>query len=153
MVDSDEHTEDGHLTEDLSIRKMMVEKRLKKEEGLLEEVLPPHYSGDDTPELLLVCWGSTAGSVREVAGKLKESGKKVATLCFSQLWPLGPDSFLPAMEGAGRVVCVEGNATGQFARLVRMVTGFEIKDRILRYDGLPITPDYILNDLGEIGIV
>jgi len=153
VVDSDEHTEDGHLTEDLSIRKMMVEKRLKKEEGLLEEVLPPHYSGDDTPELLLVCWGSTAGSVREVAGKLKESGKKVAILCFSQLWPLGPDSFLPAMEGAGRVVCVEGNATGQFARLVRMVTGFEIKDRILRYDGLPITPDYILNDLGEIGIV
>jgi len=153
VVDSDEHTEDGHLTEDLSVRKLMVEKRLKKEKALMEDALPPQYSGDETPELLLVCWGSTAGSVREVAGKLKKSGKKVATLCFSQLWPLVPDSFLPALERAGKVVCVEGNATGQFARLVRMVTGFEIGDRVLRYDGLPVTPDYIMNSLEELGIV
>ena len=30
VADSDEHTEDGHLTEDLSVRQKMVEKRLKK---------------------------------------------------------------------------------------------------------------------------
>ena len=27
MADSDEHTQDGHITEDLSVRKLMVEKR------------------------------------------------------------------------------------------------------------------------------
>ena len=48
---------------------------------------------------------------------------------------------------------MEGNATGQFARLVRMMTGFEIKDRVLRYDGLPVTPDYIISGLKEIGVV
>ena len=34
--------------------------------------------------------------------------------------------------------------TGQFARLIRRETGFHIADTVLRYDGLPLTPEYIL---------
>jgi 2-oxoglutarate ferredoxin oxidoreductase subunit alpha len=45
------------------------------------------------------------------------------------------------------VVAVEGNATGQLARLIRRETGFHIEDMILRYDGLPITPEFILRAL------
>jgi 2-oxoglutarate ferredoxin oxidoreductase subunit alpha len=33
------------------------------------------------------------------------------------------------------------------ARLIRRETGFEIREKILRYDGLPITPEYILREL------
>ncbi len=42
---------------------------------------------------------------------------------------------------------VEGNAFGQMARLIRRETGFKIPKMILRYDGLPITPDNILKQL------
>jgi len=33
------------------------------------------------------------------------------------------------------------------ARLLRRETGFEIKHRLLRYDGLPITPEWMVKQL------
>ncbi len=147
VADSDEHDEAGHITEDLVLRNRMVEKRLKKMEGLLREVVPPDYEGTALPELLFVSWGSTKGAVSEAAARLREAGRDVATLHFSQLWPLIPGQFLGKLEGAQEVVAVEGNATGQFSRILRGETGFDIQRVILRYDGLPITPDYILQIL------
>ena len=41
------------------------------------------------------------------------------------------------------MIGLEGNATGQLANLIRRESGFHITDRILRYDGLPLTPEYI----------
>ena len=148
VAGSDEHTEDGHLTEDLSVRKEMADKRLRKAEGIRSEVIPPELTGDRKPEVLLVTWGSSRGAVLEAASQLRLRGKKTATLYFSQVWPLVPEQFLSALQGARRVVSVEGNATGQLARLIRQETGFEIRDRVGRYDGLPITPEYILRELG-----
>jgi 2-oxoglutarate ferredoxin oxidoreductase subunit alpha len=147
IADSDEHTEDGHLTEDLSVRKQMVEKRLKKMKILVEQTLPPEFSGDPKPDLLLLTWGSSKGSVLEAAAKLRLQGKKVGTLCFSQVWPLTPDQFATLLQEAGEVIGVEGNALGQFSRLIRRETGFHITRRVLRYDGLPITPEYILKQI------
>jgi len=147
VVDSDEHDPEGHITEDLSIRRQIVDKRLRKGDGIRSEVVPPTYSGDDAPELLLVCWGSTKGSAEEAAAALRAKGKKAATLHFSQVWPLVPEQFLPRLESAGRVIAVEGNATGQLAGLIERETGFWIEERLLRYDGLPITPESILREL------
>jgi 2-oxoglutarate ferredoxin oxidoreductase subunit alpha len=58
-----------------------------------------------------------------------------------------PNQFMKRLEQAKRVVAVEGNATGQLAQLIRRETGFVVKKRVLRYDGLPITPEYILRHL------
>jgi 2-oxoglutarate/2-oxoacid ferredoxin oxidoreductase subunit alpha len=147
VADSDEHTEDGHITEDLGVRKAMVEKRWRKLQGMLTEVIAPDYQGDEHPEVLLVTWGSSKGAVLEAAMDLRHTGKRVATLCFSQVWPLLPDHFLPRLEAAGKVISVEGNSTGQLARLIRRETGFHIRRLVLRYDGLPITPEHILREL------
>lgn len=149
VAGSDEHPIDGHLTEDLRVRKFMVEKRLKKEEEIIAEVVPPEAWGDEQPELLLVTWGSTKGAVLEAAVKLRNESTRVGTLHFSQVWPLVPDQFLGRLQDAGEVVCVEGNAFGQLARLIRRETGFQAPRRVLRYDGLPITPEYILRELGR----
>ena len=46
------------------------------------------------------------------------------------------------------MIAVEGNAPGQFSRLIRRETGFHITKQMLRYDGLPITPEYILKTWG-----
>ncbi|MBI5583241.1 MAG: 2-oxoacid:acceptor oxidoreductase subunit alpha [Deltaproteobacteria bacterium] len=147
IADSDEHTEDGHLTEDLIVRKQMVEKRLKKLDLLLEGVIPPEMTGPDRPDLLLVTWGSSRGAVLEAAEILRGRGRSVGVLHFSQVWPLRPDQFLTRLEEAGEVVSIESNAFGQFARLLRRETGFQIRRQIRRYDGWPITPEYILRDL------
>jgi 2-oxoglutarate ferredoxin oxidoreductase subunit alpha len=147
VVDSHEHTEEGHMTEDLNLRPHMVDKRINKVNNMEGEAVLPEYTGNNKPEILFVCWGSTKGAVKEAAGLLQSRGKKTAVLHFSQVWPLYPDNFLKYLEGAGRVVSVEGNATSQFAKLIRRETGFMIETRVLRYDGLPITPDFILDRL------
>jgi len=150
VADSDEHTEDGHITEDLSVRRIMVEKRLRKMRIIVEETIPPALEGDPDPQLLLVCWGSTLGAAAEAASMLRRRGKTAATLHFEQIWPLVPDHFLHHLESAGQVVCVEGNATGQFAGLVRRETGFHMTRRVLRFDGLPFTADFILERIPEM---
>lgn len=147
VADSHEHTEDGHPTENLSIRPKMVDKRLRKGDGIRSEVTPPEFRGDENSELLLISWGSSKGSVEEAASLMKSKGKKVATLHFSQVWPMVPDQFMKYLEQAGQVVCIESNATGQLAQLIRRETGFLIEKRISRYDGLLITPQYILRHL------
>ncbi len=149
VADGDEHLVDGHLTEDLKVRNLMVEKRLRKEQGIMAEVVPPEFQGDQSPDLLLVTWGSSKGSVMEAAAKLRNDSTRVGILHFSQVWPLVPDQFLGYLENAGEVVCVEGNAYGQLARLIRRETGFGVHRRVLRYDGLPITPEYVLRQLGR----
>jgi 2-oxoglutarate ferredoxin oxidoreductase subunit alpha len=149
VAGGDEHPVDGHLTEDLEIRKRMVEKRLLKLQGLIAEVVPPEFQGDEQPDLLLVTWGSSRGAVLEAAAQLRNDSTKVGTLHFSQVWPLVPDQFLGRLGSAGEVVCVEGNAFGQLARLIRRETGFAAHRRVLRYDGLPITPEYIIRELGN----
>ena len=147
VADSDEHTEDGHITEDLSVRKQMMEKRLKKEQGIISYVIPPEIIGDKDPELLLVTWGSSKGAVLEAAEHIRAKGIHIATMHFPQVWPIVPGQFINHLENAKQVVCIEGNACGQMARLIRRETGFLIQKKVLRYDGLPITPEYIFNDL------
>jgi 2-oxoglutarate ferredoxin oxidoreductase subunit alpha len=147
VAGGDEHPIDGHLTEDLSVRKFMVEKRLRKEEILIAEVVPPEIRGHEKVDLLLVTWGTNKGAILEAAAKLGNDSTRVGTCHFSQVWPLVPHQFLEVFQDAGEVVCVEGNALGQLARLIRRETGFNVHRRVLRYDGLPITPEYILRAL------
>jgi len=52
--------------------------------------------------------------------------------------------FMNDLQAASEVVCVEGNATAQFARLLRREAGFEVNGTVLRYDGLPFTPEFIV---------
>jgi 2-oxoglutarate ferredoxin oxidoreductase subunit alpha len=150
VADSDEHTENGHITEDLFVRKQMVEKRLRKEKGIRAEVIPPYIAGEEKPDMLLVSWGSSKRAVDEVASHIRSEGEKVATLHFSQVWPLIPEQFIGYLESARNVVIVEGNAFGQMARLIRRETGFQITKKVLRYDGLPITPEYIFRKLSQL---
>jgi len=147
VADSDEHTEEGHLTEDLEVRKRMAEKRLRKSRGLWNEVIPPEYIGEDQPEILLITWGSSKGPLLEAAETLRRKGKRAAVLFFGQVWPLVPHQFMTRLDAAQQVVCVEGNAFGQLARLIRRESGFHIRRLVLRYDGLPMTPEYILREL------
>lgn len=147
LADSHEHDEAGHIVEDAGIRVRMQDKRLAKLNVLASEILPPAYQGPDDPELLLVGWGSSGEVLREVAGILGERGVKAGALCFTQVWPLAPETFLPRMQAARSVVAVEGNSTAQFAGLVRKTTGFHIPNTVLRYDGRALTAGYVLDAL------
>ncbi|THB66478.1 MAG: 2-oxoacid:acceptor oxidoreductase subunit alpha [Desulfovibrio sp.] len=148
VADSDEHTPDGHITEDKMVRVAQQDKRMRKGQGLLSEVIPPEYVGDETPDLLLVCWGSTRGAVLEAAQELRDTGTSAAVMHFSQVYPLNAQDLLPKLEAANKVACVESNATGQFADLLQRETGYKVAQKVLRYDGWPFTAASILEQLG-----
>jgi pyruvate/2-oxoacid:ferredoxin oxidoreductase alpha subunit len=47
-------------------------------------------------------------------------------------------------------VGVETNYSGQLCELLEAEVVIEIKDRILKYDGRPMTPNYIVRNLVEV---
>jgi 2-oxoglutarate ferredoxin oxidoreductase subunit alpha len=146
VTDSDEHDEEGHIIEDAEIRKKMVEKRLfKKLSFIKQEIEPPLFYGDPKPEIVMVGWGSTYGVMKEAVDTLSKD-LKIAMLHFSELFPfpsLQKFDFLTPLQDAKVAVCIENNAKGQFAYLMRAETGYEFKHRINRYDGRP----FLLEDL------
>jgi 2-oxoglutarate ferredoxin oxidoreductase subunit alpha len=144
IVDSDEHTEDGHITEDLEVRVRLQDKRLRKESGLRAEALPPERYGPEDAERLLICWGSSYGPCREAVDLLGAEGTSAAMLHFHQLWPLDSAAVRKAVapnkkRAPKKIFCIEGNATGQFASLLRTVGALSECERVLKYDGLPFT--------------
>ena len=153
VVDSDEHDEEGHITEDHAVRVAMVDKRNRKFAGLAAATRPPVLTGPEDAGILLVSWGSTKGPALEARAQLAEQGRSVSVLHFSQVWPLDPGHFLPQFARAKAVVSVEGNSTGHFAGLIRRQTGFAIPHLVPRYDGLPFTADYILAGLARTGLI
>jgi len=148
-ADSHEHDENTIITEDGLNRMMQNTKRLNKEYGLWDEVIEPDYYGEDKPDILLVSWGSSLGACLD-AMDIADFGKSVGVLHFKQVWPLLEDTFIDYLEESGMVVTVEGNATGQFAKLIAQETGFMIREYILRFDGRPMTPEYVLAGLDNI---
>ncbi len=148
ITDSDEHDEEGHITEDLEIRKNMVEKRLKRGEYLKEDVEEPVFFGDKDSSIVLTGWGSTYGILKEAVNRLTKEGISVSLLHFSDVYPL-PDKTLNSLRDK-RFISVENNATGQLAQLIRRETGINITERILKYNGRPFTPSEIVRRFKEI---
>ena len=72
LADSDEHTEDGHITEAADVRIAMTNKRLQRMVHLKQEAQEPWVFGQTDPEILLLAWGSSAGPVREAIELLEE---------------------------------------------------------------------------------
>lgn len=147
LVDSDEHDENGNIIEDGKTRNLMLEKRMRKLEALAGEMDEPDLYGDPQPNLLLIGWGSNYGVLREAVDALLAVGKKVAMLHFSDLWPLPCKRLNELLPNVAAVYCVENNATGQLASLIKRETGFEITGSILKYDGRPFLPDEIVAEV------
>ena len=66
---------------------------------------------------------------------------------LSELWPFPAEAVAAALAGAKKLVMVEMNATGQANRLLRQETGLKADHLVLKYDGAPFTPEYILRGL------
>lgn len=143
-VDSDEHDEASHITENLEMRTRMVDKRLKKMDQILLEVVPPELIGSEDYEILLIGWGSTYHVLKEALEELDRPD--IAILHFKQIYPLFPGSK-DFIERAKKTVFVENNATSQFRKVIRLYTGFSGGESLLKYNGLPFTVEEVVEGL------
>jgi len=142
ITDSDEHDEEGHIIEDAETRVKMVEKRLFRKISLIKkEIEPPKLYGNNSPDIVLLCWGSMYGIVKEVVDELSDSFK-IAMLHFSEIFPFSEAlKWIELIKNAKLSINIEQNATSQFARLIRMETGIDIQNHINRFDGRPFSVD------------
>jgi 2-oxoglutarate ferredoxin oxidoreductase subunit alpha len=148
VTDSDEHDEEGHLIEDGETRTQMVIKRLfQKLIYLRREINPPSFYGSENPEIIITGWGSTYGVMKDAVDVLSKD-KKIAMLHFSEVFPFPEaDAWLDVLLNARLAVCIENNATGQFARLVKSETGYVFNAIINRFDGRPFLTEELIGEL------
>jgi 2-oxoglutarate/2-oxoacid ferredoxin oxidoreductase subunit alpha len=59
--------------------------------------------------------------------------------------PLDKDRTRKMLEGK-KLINVEGNYTGQLAKVIKMETGIDINSSILKYDGEAFTGEGIANE-------
>jgi len=147
VVDSDEHNEEGHLTEDHDIRVRMVDKRLGKRALLAQEAFLPTLSGKTKGTTMIVCWGSLVAIAAEALRRIGRSD--VSLVHFRQVYPLHPDTA-KVLSKANRLVIVEGNATGQFARILQAHAGVDIKTKITQYSGRAFSVEELEGRLREV---
>ena len=141
-VDSDEHDARGHITEDFSVRVAMVDKRLAKQRLLQQAfALQPRLHGSTDFRRLIIGWGSIAPAVLEALAEVRP--EQTAFLHCVQLYPL-PSGLVDHLQRAERIITIENNATGQFARLLRAETGCVIIDEWLKYNGLAFSMEEIV---------
>jgi len=121
-------------------------------DGLRTEIAPPRQYGPKKAKTTLIGWGSSYGALCEVVDILRSEKIDVNLVHFHEIWPFPAQAASTALANA-RVIDVESNATAQLAHLLRAETGKNVDGRILRFDGRPLTPAFIIDRMLKEGYV
>ena len=151
---TDEHDEDGVLLSDVftdPIRRMkMTRKRARKLSTVLQHLPAPVLEGSVDAETTLVGWGSTWGVIKEAAERLNAEGVSVNHLQIKTLVPLHVDEITVVLEKSQRIIIIENNQSGQFARHLRAESGVVAHGQIRKYDGEPFEPKHIVQGVKDV---
>ena len=158
-ADSDEHTEEGHITESAAMRLLMVNKRNAKLAGIRKELEAPkakaeakaevevkveaedraEAEAEDKAETLVFCFGSSRGVVSEALARLRVKGFRAAMVHLSHVWPFPSEAVAGLVAKDAKAVTVEQNYSGQLAQLLLQECGVRAVGSVRRYDGRPFT--------------
>ncbi|HEY4673946.1 MAG TPA: 2-oxoacid:acceptor oxidoreductase subunit alpha [Nitrososphaerales archaeon] len=151
---SDEHDETGALISDAltneETRVRIMDKRMRKMQYALKELPPPKLLGPQNADITLVGWGSTYNVLRETADVLAKNGVTANHLQIRYIWPFHDGAVEKILSNAKRILDVEGNYSGQLAKLIRMETGIKIEHKLLKYDGEPFYPNQVVKKAMEV---
>jgi 2-oxoglutarate ferredoxin oxidoreductase subunit alpha len=151
---SDEHDEDGVLISDVYTdtvrRKKMADKRNRKMATVLEHLPAPTLEGTVDADVTLVGWGSTWGVLKEAVERLNREGISTSHLQIKFLAPFHVKEVTAILGSSKRIVIVENNQSGQFARHLRAETGIAAHGHIRKYDGEPFEPKHIVAGVKEL---
>ena len=151
---SDEHDEDGVLLSDVFTdpirRKKMVDKRVRKMSTVLQHLPDPILEGSVNAETTLLGWGSTWGAIKEAAERLNAEGISVNHFHIKTMLPLHVDEITAVLGKSQRIIIIENNQSGQFARHLRAETGIAAHGHIRKYDGEPFEPKHIVSSVKDV---
>jgi 2-oxoglutarate/2-oxoacid ferredoxin oxidoreductase subunit alpha len=148
----DEHTQEGHITEDPEIRVQMMDKRMTKLDIAIKEIpdedkAVAYGSGGDT---VIISWGSTKGAILDTLDRLADEGIKVRYIQVRLMHPFPSELVKSMLKDAKTVIDIEMNYSGQLGSLVRQYTGLEANYQIVKYNGRPMSLDEVYNGVKRI---
>jgi 2-oxoglutarate ferredoxin oxidoreductase subunit alpha len=107
----------GNISYDAENHATMTRLRAEKIAGIRRELAPLEVDGDEGAELLVLGWGSSYGTIRAAARRVRDRGLKVARAHLRHLNPL-PLGLGELLRAYPRVLVPEMNS-GQLAALLR----------------------------------
>jgi len=148
-----EHGPTGKVTENPANRTRMMDRRLHKIRKLEldgEPVPGVEYRGPENPEVLLISYGSPIGAAWEASELLSQKGLRVGVAQVRVLNPLPVQELRRLTESAGHSFCIENNALGQLAFLLR-ANGLSAPVRsVLKYDGTLFRGDEVADRVNDL---
>jgi len=151
---TDEHDEYGITISDMftspPVRRKIMERRMKKMEGVAKELKPPELEGPAEAQATLVGWGSSHGVIGEARALLAEEGIATNQLQIKYLHPFHSQEVTAILQKSKLLIGVEGNYTAQFGRFLRAETGIRVHASVLKYDGEPFEPRLIAEEVKRI---
>ncbi len=150
VATSYEHDETGYSSEDFSVRKAQVDKRMAKLDALVKEIPGPALYGRKTADVTLVCWGSQKLPCLDSLEMLAEKGVTANLLHFSYLFPVNVKEVQKALAKCKKTVLVENNATAQLAGLLKEYADAGFDFHLLKYDGRQFFPEQIAGEVAKL---
>lgn len=142
MQTSDEHTVQGWSTDESKDVSQMMEKRFKKIQTLKKELPGPKYFGSKDADIVFVGYGSVKNSVIDM---MNLTDRKIGYLHYEYLYPIKTEKLINIYEDGARLIAIENNQSGELTELIRQNCGFEIPEKLLKFDGRPFFVEDILD--------
>lgn len=114
-----EHDEMGRPSSMFVEHEKMNAKRYRKIKAIAGQYKLYRRFGDENPELGIICWGSSAGAVREVVENMKKRGQRVAAFIPRMIAPLPATELQAFVDSCQRVLVVELSHSAQFHQYLR----------------------------------
>ena len=133
-----EHDDFGYTVEDPEWIVKMNDKRLRKITSFAKEIKklnPIFLTGKG--KNLIISWGSTKGAIVDALSELKN----FKFLQISYLLPFPKEEVIREIKKSKKVILIENSATGLLGDVIAEQTGFIVKNKILKYDARPFTPE------------
>jgi 2-oxoglutarate ferredoxin oxidoreductase subunit alpha len=149
----DEHNEVGHISEEPSNRRAMMDKRMKRLE-LIDKEVPPdeklNFFGDKNAKNIIVSWGSPKGAIIEAMELLAKEAFSLGFIQVRMLHPLPKAHMTDLLKDREKIIDVENNYLGQLGQIIKEEIGVQPNYRVLKYTGRPITTTEMYDSLKNI---
>lgn len=130
-----EHDETGRPSAMFVTHERMNAKRYRKLETIAKKYPLFDRFGAAGPELGILCWGSSAGPVREAVKRMNAQGAGIAAFVPRILAPLPLEALNAFLYRCARVLIVETSFAGQFHRYLRSFVDLPRDTRVLSRSG------------------
>jgi 2-oxoglutarate/2-oxoacid ferredoxin oxidoreductase subunit alpha len=130
-----EHDETGRPSAMFVTHERMNAKRYRKLEAVARKYPLFERFGVQDPELGILCWGSSAGPVREAVKRMNAQGASVAAFVPRILAPLPLEALNAFLYTCARALIVETSFAGQFHRYLRSFVDLPRDTRVLARSG------------------